>query len=137
MRCPLLHMSPDGGSTLITSAPKSERMTAAPGAATKLERSTTLRPEKMLSVAFGIGCSFGFESGGVQRGCAENKDGPTAGQEDRVGTADRRSSLLRALGVAAVPCASILTRTWSTQRSRVSRTSALQVSLSISWRAPG
>src|SRR5215469_9727581 len=49
-----LHRSPEGGSTLITSAPKSERITAAPGAATKLAKSTTLSPEKMLSVAIGV-----------------------------------------------------------------------------------
>src|SRR5580704_8479451 len=39
-------MSPEGGSTLITSAPKSDRITAAPGPATKLARSTTFSPEK-------------------------------------------------------------------------------------------
>src|ERR1700741_83609 len=43
-------VSPEGGSTLITSAPKSERITAAPGPAMKLARSTTFKPEKMLSV---------------------------------------------------------------------------------------
>ena len=37
---PILHNSPFGGSTLITSAPKSDRMTAAPGAATKLAKFT-------------------------------------------------------------------------------------------------
>src|SRR5262245_637177 len=37
----------------MTSAPKSDRMTAAPGAATKLEKSTTFSPEKMLSLAIG------------------------------------------------------------------------------------
>src|SRR4029077_20373189 len=47
---PILHNSPLGGSTLITSAPKSDRITAAPGPATKLERPTTLSPEKMFSV---------------------------------------------------------------------------------------
>src|SRR5437016_1179367 len=47
---PILHNSPLGGSTLITSAPKSDKMTAAPGPATKLERSTTFSPEKMFSV---------------------------------------------------------------------------------------
>src|SRR5215469_8195732 len=46
-----LHRSPEGGSTLITSAPKSERITEAPGAATKVAKSTTLSPEKMLSFA--------------------------------------------------------------------------------------
>ena len=45
-----LHISPLGGSTLITSAPKSDKITAAPGPAMKLERSTTFSPEKMLSV---------------------------------------------------------------------------------------
>jgi hypothetical protein len=46
-------VSPFGGSTLMTSAPKSERITAAPGAATKLEKSTTFKPEKMFSFAIG------------------------------------------------------------------------------------
>src|SRR5207244_5841483 len=49
---PILHNSPLGGSTLITSAPKSDRITAAPGPATKLAKSTTFSPEKMLSVGF-------------------------------------------------------------------------------------
>src|SRR6185436_7297163 len=44
------HRSPVGGSTLMTSAPKSDRITAAPGPAMKLARSTTLTPEKMLSL---------------------------------------------------------------------------------------
>src|SRR5260370_4236882 len=35
----------------MTSAPKSDRITAAPGPAMKLARSTTFRPEKMLSFA--------------------------------------------------------------------------------------
>src|SRR6267142_1708609 len=43
-------VSPAGGSTLMTSAPKSDRITAAPGPAMKLARSTTFKPEKMLSV---------------------------------------------------------------------------------------
>src|SRR5271170_7715461 len=50
MRC----RSPVGGSTLMTSAPKSERITAALGPAMKLARSTTLSPEKMLSLAMGV-----------------------------------------------------------------------------------
>src|ERR1700755_2906163 len=54
---PILHISPLGGSTLITSAPKSDRITAAPGPATKLEKSTTFRPEKMLSVVIGVSLS--------------------------------------------------------------------------------
>src|SRR5262249_40811224 len=49
MRC----RSPRGGSTLITSAPKSDRITAAPGPAIKLARSSTFNPEKMLSVVIG------------------------------------------------------------------------------------
>src|SRR5262245_11570911 len=49
--CPNLQGSPFGGSTLMTWAPKSDRITAAAGAATKLEKSTTLK--KMLSVAAG------------------------------------------------------------------------------------
>jgi hypothetical protein len=48
------HMSPEGGSTLITSAPKSDRITAALGPATKLAKSTTFNPEKMLSLAIGF-----------------------------------------------------------------------------------
>ena len=47
--CPIRHMSPLGGSTLMTSAPKSDRITAALGPAMKLARSTTFSPEKMLS----------------------------------------------------------------------------------------
>src|SRR5437016_10132598 len=42
-------MSPLGGSTLITSAPKSDRITAALGPAMKLAKSTTFSPEKILS----------------------------------------------------------------------------------------
>src|SRR3954447_24930834 len=42
-------MSPLGGSTLMTSAPKSDRMTAALGPAMKLAKSTTFSPEKILS----------------------------------------------------------------------------------------
>src|SRR5260370_424545 len=47
-------MSPEGGSTLITSAPKSDRITAAPGPAMKLARSTTFTPEKILSVVISV-----------------------------------------------------------------------------------
>src|SRR6185312_16032970 len=49
-------VSPVGGSTLMTSAPKSDRITAAPGPAMKLARSTTFSPEKMLSLV--MGCNF-------------------------------------------------------------------------------
>src|SRR5207245_4143610 len=51
MLCACRHSSPLGGSTLTTSAPKSDRITAALGPAMKLARSTTLSPEKMLSPA--------------------------------------------------------------------------------------
>jgi hypothetical protein len=46
-------MSPVGGSTLMTSAPKSDKITAALGPAMKLAKSTTFSPEKMLSLAIG------------------------------------------------------------------------------------
>src|SRR6266478_760623 len=51
---PILHNSPLGGSTLITSAPKSDRITAAPGPAMKLARSTTFTPEKIFSVVIDV-----------------------------------------------------------------------------------
>src|SRR5258708_13130098 len=51
MLCACRHSSPLGGSTLMTSAPKSDRITAALGPAIKLARSTTFKPEKMLSLA--------------------------------------------------------------------------------------
>src|SRR5712675_1080678 len=59
---PILHISPLGGSTLITSAPKSDRITAAPGPATKLEKSTTFSPEKILSVPmwFSLDCRIQY-----------------------------------------------------------------------------
>src|SRR6266446_3943916 len=44
-------MSPVGGSTLITLAPKSDRITAAAGPAMTVLRSTTFNPEKILSFA--------------------------------------------------------------------------------------
>src|ERR1700688_670832 len=54
MLCAWRHSSPLGGSTLITSAPKSDRITAALGPAMKLARSTTFSPEKILSLAMAI-----------------------------------------------------------------------------------
>src|SRR5882757_8989153 len=53
MLCACRHSSPLGGSTLMTSAPKSDRITAALGPAMKLARSTTFSPEKILSFAIG------------------------------------------------------------------------------------
>src|SRR5271169_3311711 len=47
--CPILQRSPAGGSTLMTSAPKSDKITAALGPAMKLAKSTTFRPAKILS----------------------------------------------------------------------------------------
>src|SRR5580704_418181 len=58
--CPILQRSPAGDSTLMTSAPKSDKITAALGPAMKLAKSTTFRPEKILS--FGMVYSlFEFE----------------------------------------------------------------------------
>src|SRR6266545_6917217 len=61
-------VSPFGGSTLITSAPKSDRITAAPGPAMKLAKSTTFKPEKMLSVrSVAIVFLTSFACAGVRR----------------------------------------------------------------------
>src|SRR6202140_3579741 len=49
--CALLQRSPAGGSTLMTSAPKSDKITAALGPAMKLAKSTTFKPVKILSSA--------------------------------------------------------------------------------------
>src|ERR1700729_359910 len=49
--CPILQRSPAGGSTLMTSAPKSAKITAALGPAMKLAKSTTFKPVKILSSA--------------------------------------------------------------------------------------
>src|ERR1700688_3583468 len=54
MLCACRHSSPLGGSTLMTSAPKSDRITAALGPAMKLARSTTFSPEKILSLAMAV-----------------------------------------------------------------------------------
>src|SRR5258708_33388129 len=48
------HSSPRGGSTLMTSAPKCDRITAALGPAMKLARSTTFSPEKIFSLAIAV-----------------------------------------------------------------------------------
>src|SRR5437764_4952168 len=58
-------MSPPGGSTLITSAPKSDRITAALGPAMKLAKSTTFSPEKILSFMV---CLVGRVKGEAQSG---------------------------------------------------------------------
>src|ERR1700735_2150890 len=54
MLCACRHSSPLGGSTLMTSAPKSDRITAALGPAMKLAKSTTFSPEKMLSLVMAV-----------------------------------------------------------------------------------
>src|SRR5713226_3239564 len=54
MLCACRHNSPLGGSTLMTSAPKSDRITAALGPAIKLAKSTTFSPEKILSLAMAV-----------------------------------------------------------------------------------
>jgi hypothetical protein len=60
----MLQLSPVGGSTLNTSAPKSDRITAALGPAMKLARSTTFKPEKILSfTVFLVRWSFGGVEG--------------------------------------------------------------------------
>src|SRR5256886_11380034 len=58
-------MSPPGGSTLITSAPKSDRITAALGPAMKLAKSTTFSPEKILSFMV---CLVGLSKGRARSG---------------------------------------------------------------------
>jgi hypothetical protein len=50
---------------LMTSAPKSDKIVAAPGPAMKLARSTTFNPENMLSLA--IGFSRNVSGGFLQR----------------------------------------------------------------------
>src|SRR5450755_488383 len=54
MLCACRHSSPLGGSTVMTSAPKSDKITAALGPAMKLARSTTFSPEKMLSLGMAV-----------------------------------------------------------------------------------
>src|SRR6267154_2391522 len=64
--CPIRHISPLGGSTLITSAPKSDKMTAALGPAMKLAKSTTFNPEKIFSLVI-FSVSFDGSIGKHQR----------------------------------------------------------------------
>src|SRR5580692_11197684 len=66
--CPILQRSPAGDSTLMTSAPKSDKITAAPGPAMKLAKSTTFSPEKILS--------FAIES--LPAPCAKQVSSPSA-----------------------------------------------------------
>src|SRR6266516_4310326 len=56
----ILHNSPLGGPTLITSAPKSDKLKAAPEPTLKLARSTTFNPEKIFSVVFSVVISVSF-----------------------------------------------------------------------------
>src|SRR5271156_7146062 len=74
--CPTLQVSPEGGSTLMTSAPKSDRITAALGPAMKLARSTTLSPEKMLSLAIAVSkVVMGISSAAAELGWTLFKEG--------------------------------------------------------------
>src|SRR6266699_1199198 len=79
--CPCLQRSPTGGSTLMTSAPKSDRITAALGPAMKLAKSTTFKPEKMWSLAMFVSpessCS-GFSSSPAELGRALLEEGGRA-----------------------------------------------------------
>src|SRR5258708_3602545 len=52
--CPCVQRSPIGGSTLMTSAPKSDKITAALGPAMKLAKSTTFSPEKMFLLTIAV-----------------------------------------------------------------------------------
>src|SRR5271154_274379 len=63
MLCACRHSSPLGGSTLMTSAPKSDRITAALGPAMKLAISTTFSPEKILLLA--MACPFQIAAAAV------------------------------------------------------------------------
>src|SRR5712672_1284746 len=64
--CPILHNSPSGGSTLTTSAPKSDKIVAALGPAMKLDKSTTFNPENILPsvifISFFTITTYGTES---------------------------------------------------------------------------
>src|SRR6266581_2123675 len=77
--CACLQRSPAGGSTLITSAPKSDRITAALGPAMKLARSTTFSPEKILSLAMALNvewsCCGRFSSASLESGRALFEEG--------------------------------------------------------------
>src|ERR1700760_3241470 len=59
--CPILHISPSGGSTLITSAPKSDKIVAALGPAMKLAKSTTFNPENIFSPAISSPSIYGSD----------------------------------------------------------------------------
>src|SRR5260370_42616854 len=61
MLCACRHNSPLGGSTLMTTAPKSDRITAALGPAIKLAKSTTFSPEKILSFGMFFSLVLKFE----------------------------------------------------------------------------
>src|SRR5580658_2057636 len=100
--CPHLQVSPEGGSTLITSAPKSDRITAALGPAMKLARSTTLSPEKMLSLAIGVSkVVMGISLAATELGWALFKEGGRAlllvfgsGAEAKIGRLEQQAFVL-------------------------------------------
>src|SRR5580658_9816035 len=99
---PCLQRSPLGGSTLITSAPKSDRITAALGPAMKLARSTTLSPEKMLSLAIGVSkVVMGISLAATELGWALFKEGGRAlllvfgsGAEAKIGRLEQQAFVL-------------------------------------------
>src|ERR1700679_2792425 len=103
--CPALQVSPEGGSTLMTSAPKSDRITAALGPAMKLAKSTTLSPEKMLSLAIGVSkVVMRILLAAVELGCALFEEGGRAlllvfgsGAEAKIGRLQQQALLLARL----------------------------------------
>src|SRR5271154_4153825 len=103
--CPTLQISPEGGSTLITSAPKSDRITAALGPAMKLARSTTLSPEKMLSLAMGVSkIVVSISLAAAELGCTLFEEGGRAlllvvgsGAEAKIGRLEQQALILARL----------------------------------------
>src|SRR5271169_107394 len=103
--CPTLQVSPEGGSTLITSAPKSDRITAALGPAMKLARSTTLSPEKILSLAMGVSkFVMSISLAAAELGCTLFKEGGGAlllvfgsGAEPKIGRLQQQALVLARL----------------------------------------
>src|SRR5882672_5506416 len=75
------HRSPAGGSTLITSAPKSDKITAALGPVMKLARSTTFKSEKILSLTIVCLLNYGMRgssSPAMKQRCALFNEGEGA-----------------------------------------------------------
>src|SRR5580692_3134692 len=89
----------------MTSAPKSDRITAALGPAMKLAKSTTLSPEKMLSLAIGVSnIVMSISLTAVELGCALFEEGRCAllfifgsGAEAKIGRLEQQALLLSRL----------------------------------------